>query len=75
MKKILLENTDVIMKRIDLPADFFESSQNKSIDPITEDNYDVIHKDDEFSQEFLDKIKRMEKEEFIEVNNLEELFE
>lgn len=75
MKKRLLEKNEVIMKRVNLPIATSNDSQNRSIDSITEDNYDIIHKDDEFSKEFVDNMKRMEKEEFIEVNYLEELFE
>lgn len=37
--------------------------------------YDVIHGNDEFSKEFMDKIAKMENEDFLDVDDLDELFE
>ena len=37
--------------------------------------YDVIHGNDEFSNEFMDNIAKMENEDFLVVDDLDELFE
>lgn len=41
---------------------------------ISEFIYDIIHENDEFSQEFMDKMARMENEEFLDVDDLDSLF-
>ena len=50
--------------------------ENEISDELLDSNYDVIHKNDKFSKEFIEKIERMEKEDsrIIKVDELDNLF-
>jgi hypothetical protein len=76
MKNIFSEKNEVLMESIDLPRDYGETRASESMQPLNDAIYDIIHKDDEFSQEFIEKIERMEKEDSkpIKVDELDELF-
>lgn len=75
MKNILSEKNEVLMESIDLPMDYGETCASESMQPLNDAIYDIIHENDEFSQEFVDKMERMENEEFIDVDDLDSLFE
>lgn len=75
MKNILSEKNEVLMESIDLPIDYGETCASKSMQPLNDAIYDIIHENDVFSQEFIDKMERMENEEFIDVDDLDSLFE
>ena len=63
------------MESKDLPLDYGVTCASKSMQPLNDAIYDIIHENDEFSQEFVDKMARMENEEFIDVDDLDILFE
>ncbi|RAP44227.1 MAG: hypothetical protein BZ136_09020 [Methanosphaera sp. rholeuAM74] len=75
MKNILLEKNEVLIESIDLPIKYGEICASKSMQSLNDTIYDIIHENDEFSQEFIDKMKKMEDEEFIDVDDLDSLFE
>lgn len=75
MKNILLEKNEILMENIDLPINYGEICASESMQPLNDTIYDIIHENDEFSQEFINKIKKMENEEFIDVDGLDKLFE
>ncbi len=75
MKNILLERNEVLMESIELPIDYGIKCASESMQPLNDVIYDILHENDEFSQEFIDKMARMENEEFIDVDDLDSLFE
>ena len=75
MKNILLEKNEVLMESVDLPIDYGVKCAGESMQPLNDAIYDILHENDEFSQEFIDKMARMENEEFIDVDDLDTLFE
>lgn len=75
MKNIFLEKNHVLMENRELPLNHEEICENESTQPLNDDIYDIIHENDEFSQEFIDRMKKMEKEKFIDVDNLDDLFD
>ncbi|MBQ6350249.1 MAG: hypothetical protein IJI42_04905 [Methanobrevibacter sp.] len=75
MKNIFLRKNEILMECIDLPMDYGETCASESMQPLNDAIFDIIHENDEFSQEYIDKMKRMEKEEFIDVDDLDSLFE
>lgn len=44
------------------------------MEPLNELIYNIIHENDEFSQDFIDEMMEAEKEDFIDVDNLDDLF-
>ena len=75
MKNILLERNEVLMESIDLPMDYGVICASQSMQSLNDVIYDILHENDEFSQEFIDKMAKMENEEFIDVDDLDSLFE
>lgn len=75
MKNILLERNEVLMESSDLPMDYGVICASQSMQPLNDAIYDILHENDEFSQEFIDKMAKMENEEFIDVDDLDTLFE
>lgn len=65
----------VILNDVDLPLDYGEVCASKSMQPLNDLIYDIIHENDEFSDEFIVKIANMENEEFISVDNFDDLFD
>lgn len=64
-----------MMSDVDLPLDYGEVCAGKSMQPLNDLIYDIIHENDEFSDEFIVKIANMENEEFIPVDDVDDLFD
>lgn len=44
------------------------------MEPLNELIYSIIHENDEFSQDFIDEMAKAEEEDFIDVDDLDDLF-
>ena len=73
MKNILLEKNDILMEAIDLPINYGEIHASESMHNLNDAIYDIIHENDEFSQQFVDKMAKMETENDIDVDDLNDL--
>ncbi len=56
------------------PKNYAVKCAAKSMEPLNELIYSIIHENDEFSQDFIDEMAKAEEEDFIDVDDLDDLF-
>ena len=75
MKNCLLGKMRFLMKKIGLLRDYEVIVTGQFMQQLNNAIYELIHENDEFSQEFLDKMTRMENEDFLDIDDLDSLFD
>lgn len=76
-----IEKNEAILNIGNLPMNFGESQAKKSMEPLNNTIHDILYGDQddldsyEFNESFIKNIKDTEKEESIEIADLNQLFE